>query len=318
MGLFSRKPKIKIQTSKKDGFSGWLKCTHCHEMIHTQELEDNLNCCPKCDSHYRVSVDLRINLLADKGSFQEKFSELLPTDPLNFQDTQPYAERLQEAQQKTGKMDAIIVGTCTIEAQPTALAVMDFSFMGGSMGSVVGERLTRLIEYAISHRLPLVIVSASGGARMQESILSLMQMAKTSAALAKFSEARLPFISILTNPTSGGVTASFASLGDIIVAEPDALICFSGPRVIEQTINLKLPAGAQRSEFLLKHGMIDCIVRRREMKTKVAGCIAMLMHNERSHKMSSFTLGNKLEHPIKNFKPKASQEKALLQGLFNS
>jgi acetyl-CoA carboxylase carboxyl transferase subunit beta len=283
VGLFSRKPKIKIQTSKKDGFSGWLKCTNCHEMIHAQQLEENLNCCPKCDSHYRISVDLRINLLTDKDSFKEMYSHLESSDPLGFSDTQPYVERLKEAKQKTGKTDAIVVGTCMIEGNPTALAVMDFSFMGGSMGSVVGERLTLLIEYAIAKQLPLVVVSASGGARMQESILSLMQMAKTSAALAKLDEARLPFISILTNPTSGGVTASFASLGDIIIAEPDALICFSGPRVI-QTIGIKLPEGAQRSEFLLKHGMIDCIVKRREMKNKVAECLQMLMHNQRDLK----------------------------------
>lgn len=311
MGLFSRKPKIKIQTSKKDGFSGWLKCSRCHEMIHAQELEENLNCCPKCDFHYRISVDLRIDLLADKGSFQEMYGNIESSDPLNFEDTLSYQERLKEAKEKSGKTDAIVVGTCTMDGQAVALGVMDFSFMGGSMGSVVGERLTLLIEYAIAHRLPLVVVSASGGARMQESILSLMQMAKTSAALAKLDEAGLPYISLLTNPTSGGVTASFASLGDIILAEPDALICFSGPRVIEQTINLKLPEGAQRSEFLLNHGMIDCIVKRGEIKSKISNFIDMLMNNRRDFKSDISTLESWLQRQPKMSSPKSSKEKVL-------
>lgn len=270
MGLFSRsKPKIKIQTTKKDGFSGWLKCTHCNELIHTNELQQNGNCCPKCDYHYRLSADERIKSLVDADSFQEMFEDLQPIDTLKFVDTEPYPERLTAAKEKSGNNEAVLVGTCKLGGHETALGVLDFSFMGGSMGSVVGERLTRLIELAIHDKLPLIIVSTSGGARMQESTLSLMQMAKTSAALARLHDAKLPYISILTNPTTGGVTASFASLGDIILAEPNALICFAGPRVIEQTIGHQLPPGAQKSEFLLQHGMIDCIVNRHELKAKV-------------------------------------------------
>ncbi len=271
MGLFSRdKPKIKVQTAKKDGFSGWLKCTYCHEMIHADELQRHSNCCPKCNYHYRLAVDERIKSLTDGDSFQELFATLHSIDTLNFVDTEPYSQRLQLAKEKTGQEDAILVGTCLIDQYKVALGVMDFNFMGGSMGSVVGEKVTRLGEQALHEKIPLVIISTSGGARMQESILSLMQMAKTSAMLAKLQEARLPFISVLTNPTTGGVTASFASLGDIIIAEPNALICFAGPRVIEQTIGRQLPAGAQKSEFLLAHGMIDCIVSRQELKGKLA------------------------------------------------
>ncbi len=271
MRFFSRdKPKIKIETTKKDSYSGWLKCTHCHELIHTNELKHNDNCCPKCDYHYRLSVDERVADLIDPDTFKELFNHLIPVDALSFVDEEPYPERLAKAREKSEREEAILVGTGEVHGIPVALGVMDFSFMGGSMGSVVGEKLTLLIEHAIENRLPVVVVSTSGGARMQESTLSLMQMAKVSAALAKLHEAKLPYISILTNPTSGGVTASFASLGDIIFAEPNALICFAGPRVIEQTIGHTLPEGAQKSEFLLKHGMIDCIVSRREMKEKLA------------------------------------------------
>lgn len=282
MGLFSRKPKIKVQTSKKDGFSGWLKCTHCNELIHANELEQNNNCCPKCDYHYRLLSDERVRSLADEGSFEEFFTDILPIDSLKFVDTEPYATRLVSAKEKSGHDEAVTVGTCRIGGHLTALGVLDFNFMGGSMGSVVGERLTRLIEFAEAKKIPLVIVSTSGGARMQESILSLMQMAKTAAALAKLHEARVPYISILTNPTTGGVTASFASLGDIILAEPNALICFAGPRVIEQTIGQQLPPGAQQSEFLLKHGMIDSIVNRRELKQKLTELLEFFKGNEDS------------------------------------
>jgi len=282
MRFFSRdKPKIKIQSSKSDGYSGWLKCTHCTELIHTNELEQNLNCCPKCDYHYRLSANKRISTLADPGSFTEMFTEVQSYDPLQFVDSEPYLQRLEKAKSRSGIDEAVIVGTCQIENTLIAIGVFDFTFMGGSMGSVVGERLTRTIEHAIDCKLPLIIVATSGGARMQESTISLMQMAKTSAALAKLSEAKLPYISILTNPTTGGVTASFASLGDIIIAEPNALICFAGPRVIEQTIGEKLPEGSQKSEFLLKHGMIDCIVKRHELKTKVAEFLSFLHNNEK-------------------------------------
>lgn len=280
MGLFSRsKPKIKIQTAKKDSFSGWLKCTHCNELIHANELEQNSNCCPKCDYHYRLSIEERIKNLSDTDTFQELFIDLKPVDSLGFVDTEPYIERLASAREKSGYDEAVIVGTCTIGSMPAALGILNFNFMGGSMGSVVGERLTLLIELALAKRLPLIIVSTSGGARMQESVLSLMQMAKTSAALAKLHEAHIPYISILTNPTTGGVTASFASLGDIIIAEPNALICFAGPRVIEQTIGQKLPPGAQQSEFLLKHGMIDRIVNRRELKSMLIDLLEFLKGN---------------------------------------
>lgn len=278
MRLFSRdKPKIKVQTTKKDSFSGWLKCTHCHELIHTNELTQNLNCCPKCDYHYRLSCEERLNLLADPNTFQEMFQELKPTDPLHFVDTESYETRLEKAREQSGRSEAVLVGICFLQGKKIALGIMDFKFMAGSMGSVVGERITRLIEHACLEKIPLVLVSTSGGARMQESILSLMQMAKTSAALARLHSAKIPYLSILTNPTSGGVTASFASLGDLIIAEPDALICFAGPRVIEQTMRHQLPKDAQKSEFLLKHGMIDCIVRRHELKAKVSSLLDFLV-----------------------------------------
>ncbi|MBX9923896.1 MAG: acetyl-CoA carboxylase, carboxyltransferase subunit beta [Rhabdochlamydiaceae bacterium] len=282
MGLFSRnKPKIKIQTTKKDGYSGWVKCTHCNEMIHANELQQNLHCCPKCNYHYRLSALQRVEILTDPESFEEMFSEFKPMDPLHFVDTEAYPKRIASAQKSSGRDEAVIVGTCTIHGKKIAMGVLDFSFMAGSMGSVVGERLTNIIEYAYTHSLPLVIVSASGGARMQESILSLMQMAKTSAALARLHEAGIPYISVLTNPTTGGVTASFASLGDVILAEPEALICFAGPRVVEQVIKQKLPPGAQKSEFLLEKGMIDCIVNRHELKDKLALFLDFLTGNER-------------------------------------
>lgn len=264
MGLFNRKPKIKITSTKKDGFSGWLKCTHCSELIHANELTANLNCCPKCSYHYRLSVEERIRLLTDE--FEDLFSHMRPRDVLGFVDTEPYSSRLEAAQKKSGRNDALVTGRASLGGKVFALGVLDFAFMGGSMGSALGEKLTRLIEYAIEKHLPLVVVSTSGGARMQESILSLMQMAKTSGALAKFHEAGLVYISILTNPTTGGVTASFASLGDILIAEPNALICFAGPRVIEQILGKPLPAGAQQSEFLLRHGMIDAIVPRNKLR----------------------------------------------------
>ncbi|CRX37624.1 acetyl-CoA carboxylase, carboxyltransferase subunit beta [Estrella lausannensis] len=282
MGLFSRsKPKIKIQTTKKDGYSGWLKCVDCNEMIHANELSKNYSVCPKCGYHYRLSAEERIALLSDEGTFELMFDDIRSEDPLTFQDTEPYGERLTKAMENTGRTEAVLVGPCLIGGQKAALGVMDFNFMGGSMGSVVGERLTLLIEYAIKKKLPVVIVSTSGGARMQESIFSLMQMAKTSAALAKLEEVGLPFISILTNPTTGGVTASFASLGDIIIAEPKALICFAGPRVIEQTIGQKLPEGAQKSEFLLNHGMIDCIVKRHDLKDTVSEMLELLVNKQK-------------------------------------
>ena len=288
MGLFSRnKPKIKVQSTKKDGYSGWVKCTQCQEMIHANELQNYLFCCPKCNFHYRVSGIQRIHVLLDEGSFVEMYTQFKPMDALKFVDTESYQNRIDKAQEKTGRDDAVIVGTGNVNGKKIAIGVLDFGFMGGSMGSVVGERLTCIAELALHENLPLVIVSSSGGARMQESILSLMQMAKTSAALAKLGEKGLPYISILTNPTTGGVTASFASLGDIIIAEPGALIGFAGSRVIEQTIRQKLPEGAQKSEFLLEKGMIDCIVSRNDLKNKLFYFLNFLTGNEREEKPSA-------------------------------
>lgn len=290
MRLFSwKKPRIKVQSTKRDGFSGWFKCSGCHEMIHANEMEDTNYLCPKCFYHYRLPLQQRLDLLADEGTFQEMFTEIKPADPLQFVDSEPYSERLAKATVKSKRDEAISVGVCRINQKKVALAVMDFSFMGGSMGSVVGERLTLLIEYATQNLLPLVIVSTSGGARMQESAFSLMQMAKTSSALRLLSENKVPYISVLTNPTTGGVTASFASLGDIIIAEPDALIAFAGPRVVEQTIGQSLPPKAQRSEFLLEKGMVDCIVRRDELKEKIFFFIDFLSQSMGKNKSEIFS-----------------------------
>jgi len=281
LGLFTRhKPKIKVESTKKDGFSGWIKCKKCEEMIHANELQENHNCCPKCEHHYRLSATQRVELLADPETFQELYAEIHSTDPLNFVDSEAYKERLVKAEKKMGRNEAVLTGTCQINGTETALGALDFGFMGGSMGSVVGERITLLIEHALKKEIPLVLVSSSGGARMQESVYSLMQMAKTSAALSRLNIAGIPFISILTNPTTGGVTASFASLGDIMIAEPDALVAFAGPRVVEQTIGQKLPDTAQKSEFLLEKGMIDCIVKRSELKEKLSFFIEFLSGNQ--------------------------------------
>jgi acetyl-CoA carboxylase carboxyl transferase subunit beta len=254
----------------------WVKCNHCREIIYRKELERNLRVCPKCDYHFPITVDERIALLLDEGTFKEWDAELAPTDPLGFRDTLKYRDRLKAAQEQTGRRDALISGTGTIEGQTVALCVFHFGFMGGSMGSVVGERIVRAAERAEGSRIALIVVTASGGARMQEGILSLMQMAKTSAAVGRLQRAGLPYISILTDPTYGGVSASVATLGDIILAEPKALIGFAGPRVIEQTIKQQLPAGFQRAEFLLDHGMIDRIVERKRMKATLASLLSCL------------------------------------------
>jgi acetyl-CoA carboxylase carboxyl transferase subunit beta len=254
----------------------WTKCVSCGETIFTKDIENNLNVCPKCNHHYRLSARKRLDLLLDEGSFNELDANLISVDCLNFKDTKSYQSRIDAALAKGGSKDAIICGSGLIEGTPVQICVFDFSFMGGSMGSVVGEKITRGIERAIDAHTPVIIISASGGARMQESILSLMQMAKTSAALAKLREAGLPFVSILTDPTTGGVTASFAMLGDINMSEPKALIGFAGPRVIEQTIRQKLPEGFQRSEYLLDHGMVDVIVDRDKMKGQLSSILKML------------------------------------------
>ncbi len=250
----------------------WMRCpgSDCGQMIYKRHVEANLHVCPECGHHFRVGAVERVAQLADEGSFVEMFGHLVPGDPLGFEDLRRYTDRLAGEQLKTGRNDAVMAGEAFIKGRQTMLCCLDLSFMMGSMGSVVGEVITRTIERAIERRLPLVIVSGSGGARMQESGLSLMQMAKTSAALARLDDAGGLFISVLTDPTTGGVTASFAMLGDIIIAEPGALIGFAGPRVIQQTIRQELPDGFQRSEFLLDAGLIDRVVPRKDLRTEIA------------------------------------------------
>ncbi len=254
----------------------WTKCPSCSEVLVTRDIEVNLNVCPKCSHHYRISAQQRIDLLLDENSFKEYDAGMISVDFLEFKDSKSYRSRIDAAVAKGGSKDAIICGEGEVDGLAVQLAVFDFSFMGGSMGSVVGEKITRAIERGLEQKAPVIIVSASGGARMQESILSLMQMAKTSAALSKMKAKGLPFISILTDPTTGGVTASFAMLGDVNMAEPKALIGFAGPRVIEQTIRAKLPEGFQRAEYLLDHGMVDIIVQRGEMKATLSNILGML------------------------------------------
>ena len=244
----------------------WIKCNYCREIIYRKEVEKSSMVCPKCRYHFYISVEERITLMLDQGSFKEHDREIYPLDPLGFKDSMKYKDRLKSYQKSTGCADAFIYGEGRINSHPVVLGVFNFKFMGGSMGSVVGEKILRAAEASSNKRYPLIIVSASGGARMQEGILSLMQMAKTSAAIARLSEAGVPYISLMTDPTFGGVTASFAMLGDIIMAEPKALIGFAGPRVVEQTIKQQLPEGFQRAEFLLEHGMIDMIVERKALK----------------------------------------------------
>jgi acetyl-CoA carboxylase carboxyl transferase subunit beta len=254
----------------------WTKCKNCQEIIYTKEIERNLNVCPKCDYHFRISATERINLVLDQGSFVEMDTDLRSEDFLDFKDSQKYRDRLRNAIKKSGKNEAVVCGEGAIHGLSVIIAVLEFAFMGGSMGSVVGEKITRAIEQSLERKLPLLIFSSSGGARMQESIMSLMQMAKTSAALSRLKQAGVPYISILTDPTTGGVTASFAMLGDVNIAEPRALIGFAGPRVIEQTIRQELPEGFQRAEYLLAHGMIDMIVRRQEMKDRLSQVLRIL------------------------------------------
>ncbi|UCF88083.1 MAG: acetyl-CoA carboxylase carboxyltransferase subunit beta [bacterium] len=251
----------------------WIKCNNCAEIVYSKEIDRNLKVCPKCDYHFRITAKERIDLLVDPGTFVEFDAQIQSEDPLGFKDSQKYRDRVKTARKKTGLNDAVISGICTLDGVQVVLSVFDFFFMGGSMGSVVGEKVTRAAERAVQEKCGLVVISSSGGARMQEGALSLMQMAKTSAALARLRRERLPFISVLTDPTTGGVTASFAMLGDVNIAEPKALIGFAGPRVIEQTIRQELPEGFQRSEFVLQHGMIDCIVKRVELKKTIVNLL---------------------------------------------
>jgi acetyl-CoA carboxylase carboxyl transferase subunit beta len=255
----------------------WVKCEGCRQIIWKKDLEDNLNVCPKCGKHFRIDARTRLANLFDNGEYETFSDNLSSTDPLKFVDLKPYSERLKRAQEDTGLTDAVINGRGKLNGRPIIISAMEYSFIGGSMGSVVGEVITRAVELALESKEPLIIISASGGARMMEGVLSLMQLAKISAALARLDEARVPYISVLTDPTTGGVTASFAVLGDLNIAEPGALIGFAGPRVIEQTIRQKLPAGFQRSEFLLEHGMLDAVVHRKEMKPYIARALDFMM-----------------------------------------
>lgn len=277
MAWFKKKKDIKTEKKVKIPEGLWIKCDSCREIIYKKEIEKNLQVCPKCNYHFRISAIERIKLIADEGSFVELDSELSTTDPLNFKDTITYRERLEENKRNTNLNEAAVYGNATINQRPVVLAIMDFSFMGGSMGSVVGEKITRAAERALKNRMPLITVSSSGGARMQEGMISLMQMAKVSASIARLKDAGVLYISVLADPTFGGVTASFAMLGDIIIAEPKSLIGFAGPRVIEQTIKQQLPENFQRAEFLLEHGMLDMIVERKDLKNTIYKLIEHLM-----------------------------------------
>jgi acetyl-CoA carboxylase carboxyl transferase subunit beta len=276
MAWFRRKPEDMQGTPKKvvitEGL--WIKCESCKEITYRAEVEKAGRVCPKCHYPFRITARERIGLLADPGSFEEYQAALSSGDPLGFKDTKRYRDRLKSAKQKMTMEEAVITGLARVGGHPAMLCVFEFGFLGGSMGSAVGEKLARAIEQAIDKHVPVIIVSASGGARMQEGILSLMQMAKTSSALQRLSEARLPYLSVLTDPTTGGVTASFAMLGDVILAEPRALIGFAGPRVIAETIRQPLPDGFQRAEFLLEHGQLDLIVERRELKDTLRKILA--------------------------------------------
>lgn len=281
MSWFTRsKPKVQPAPAEQEArhvrTEGlWFKCEECSEIIWKKNFEENLNVCPKCGHHYQISARRRVELLFDPG-WQEQDAGLTSTDPLNFNDSKPYSSRLQAMREKTGMRDAVVCASGSIDGIPAELAALELQFIGGSMGTVVGEKITRAVERAGSSKSSLVVVSASGGARMQEGVVSLMQLAKISSALVLLDEARVPYISVLTNPTTGGVTASFAMLGDLNIAEPKALIGFAGPRVIEQTIRQKLPDGFQRSEFLLEHGFLDAVVTRHDMKAYLSRALRRL------------------------------------------
>ncbi len=265
-------PKVKrVQT---EGL--WVKCENCKQTLWKKDLEANLLCCPNCNHHFKMGSRARLEMLFDEGRYAEHDAGLTSSDPLGFKDTKPYRDRLAKAQKEVGMKDALITGEGTLEGSRLIICAMEFQFIGGSMGAVVGEKIARAIDRCIEHQLPLVIVSCSGGARMMEGAISLVQMAKISAGLSRLEAAREPYISILTDPTTGGVTASYAMLGDLNIAEPRALIGFAGPRVIEQTIRQKLPEGFQRAEFLLEHGMLDAIVPRKDLKGYLARVFGML------------------------------------------
>lgn len=280
MAWFTRqKPSLDVgsvsedeKTVRTEGL--WQKCDGCGQIIWRKTVEENANVCPKCDYHFRIGAFDRLQLLFDDGAFEEHDGQMRSSDPLRFVDSKPYIQRLRDMEEATKLPDAVIAASGTLNGRPVQICALELKFIGGSMGAVVGEKITRAIERAMAQRTPVIIISASGGARMQEGAISLMQLAKLSATLMQLDEAGLPYISILTDPTTGGVTASFAMLGDLNIAEPGALIGFAGPRVIEQTIRQKLPDGFQRSEFLLEHGFLDAIVKRSEMKAYIADALS--------------------------------------------
>ena len=255
----------------------WVKCESCRQIIWKKDLEENMNVCPKCDRHFRIDARTRLAQMMDDSQYEVFDADIASTDPLKFVDLKPYSSRLRQAQKDTGLKDAVINAHGKLAGRPIVASVMEYSFIGGSMGAAVGEAITRAVERAADTRAPLIIVSASGGARMMEGVISLMQLAKISAALAKLDHVKVPYISLLTDPTTGGVTASFAMLGDLNIAEPGALIGFAGPRVIEQTIRQKLPPGFQRSEFLLQHGMLDAVVPRKQLKPYIARALDFMV-----------------------------------------
>ncbi|MFO0752005.1 MAG: acetyl-CoA carboxylase, carboxyltransferase subunit beta [Thermodesulfovibrionales bacterium] len=277
MAWFKKIKEIKTEKKVKIPEGLWVKCDSCKEIIYKKEIEKNFQVCPKCNYHFRISAAERIVYIADEGSFVESDSDLATNDPLQFVDSIPYKTRLEGHRNKCSLREAVIYGDAAINGREAVLAIMDFSFMGGSMGSIVGEKITRAAERALERRAPLITVSSSGGARMQEGMFSLMQMAKVSAAIARLKETDVLYISLLADPTFGGVTASFAMLGDIIIAEPKSLIGFAGPRVIEQTIKQQLPENFQRAEFLLDHGMIDLVVERKELRSTIFKLIEHFM-----------------------------------------
>jgi acetyl-CoA carboxylase carboxyl transferase subunit beta len=254
-----------------------VKCEDCRQIIWKKDLEENMNVCPKCEKHFRIDARTRLAQLLDDNQYETFDADLSSTDPLKFVDLKPYSKRLRQAEADTGLKDAVINAQGKLQGRPVVASVMEYAFIGGSMGAVVGEAITRAVERAAQSRTPLIIVSASGGARMMEGVISLMQLAKISAALARLDQAKVPYISLLTDPTTGGVTASFAMLGDLNIAEPGALIGFAGPRVIEQTIRQKLPPGFQRSEFLLAHGMLDDVVHRKQLKSYIARALEFMV-----------------------------------------
>jgi len=260
----------------------WVKCENCKEIVYKKEVLRNSNVCPKCGYHFRITARERLATLFDNGIYEEVDRNIVPTDPLGFKDTKPYKDRLKQYQEATGLKDAVINAVGVLGGIPTVVSAMEYTFMGGSMGSAVGEKITRAAERALLERMPLIIFSASGGARMQEGALSLMQMAKISTLLARLHEQGIPYISVLTDPTTGGVTASYAMLGDLNIAEPKALIGFAGPRVIEQTIRQTLPEGFQRSEFLLEHGMLDMVVPRSRLRDTLIICLKLLTGGQKS------------------------------------